>query len=120
MTRLRFVCTALAAVSTFAVLGQSTTAHADPPSGPPAASAAPAPTAAGGAVVVAIAEKAATTSTSTSMGTVMIVLDVLGLVEKGAPKGAARAHAAVRTPIWLQPEPPKTPLFYSSLVVAKF
>jgi hypothetical protein len=109
MTRLRF---ALAAAATLAVLAQTSTAHADPPTGPPAA------TATSGAV--AIAEKTAATSTSASVGTVMVVLDVLGLVEKGAPKGAARVHAAVRIPTWLQPEPPKTPLFYSSLVVAKF
>ena len=107
MTRLRL---ALAAAATLAVLAQTATAKADPPPGPPPAT----------ATAVAIAEKAATTSTGASVGTVMVVLDVLGLVEKGAPKGAARVHAAVRTPTWLQPEPPKTPLFYSSLVVAKF
>ena len=48
-----------------------------------------------------------------------IVLDVLGVVEKGAPKTTA-ATLAPRTPTWLSPDPPKTPLFYSSLVVAKF
>jgi hypothetical protein len=109
MTRLRL---AFAAAATLAVMAQTATAHADPPSGPPPATSA--------AAALAIAEKAATTSTSASVGTVMVVLDVLGLVEKGAPKGAARVHAAVRTPTFLQPEPPKTPLFYSSLVVAKF
>jgi hypothetical protein len=115
MIRLR--CFALAAAATFAVLGQTATAHADPEgAGPPAA----ATTAASSARILTAAEKAVATSASASMGTVMIVLDVLGLVEKGAPKGAARVHAAVRTPTWLQPEPPKTPLIYSSLVVAKF
>jgi hypothetical protein len=109
MTRLRF---ALAAAATFALLAQTATAHADPPAGPPVASSA--------SGAVAAAEKAAATSTSAPVGTVMVVLDVLGLVEKDAPKGAARVHAAVRIPTWLQPEPPKTPLFYSSLVVAKF
>ena len=113
MSRLR--CFALAAAATFAVLGQTTTAHADPDGAGPPAAATPAAKSA-----VAAAEKAVATSASASMGTVMIVLDVLGLVEKGAPKGAARVHAAVRTPTWLQPEPPKTPLIYSSLVVAKF
>jgi len=97
MTHLR--CFALAAAATFAVLGQTTTAHADPPAGPPPAGA---------------------SSTSAPVGAVMDVLDVLGLVDKGAPTGAARVHAALRTPTWLQPEPPPTPLFYSSLVVAKF
>lgn len=116
MSRLRSF--ALAAAATFAVLGQTATAHADDSAGPPAATTTTA--AAASARVVTAAEKAAATSTSASMGTVMIVLDVLGLVEKGAPKGAARVHAAVRTPTWLQPEPPKTPLIYSSLVVAKF
>ncbi len=111
MTRLRH---ALAAAATLAIMAQTATAKADPPApGPP-------PAASNAATAVAIVEKAATTSTSASVGTVMVVLDVLGLVEKGAPKGAARVHAAVRTPTWLQPEPPKTPLFYSSLVVAKF
>ena len=109
MTRLRL---ALVAAATFAVLGQTTTAHADPPAGPP-----PAGSSSG---VVAAAEKTAATSTSASMGTVMVVLDVLGLVDKGAPTGAARVHAALRTPTWLQPEPPPTPVFYSSLVVTKF
>ncbi len=110
MTRPRL---ALAAAATLAVMAQTATAKADPPAGPPSAGSTT-------ATAVAIAEKAATTSTGASVGTVMIVLDVLGLVEKGAPKGAARVHAAVRTPTWLQPEPPKTPLFFSSLVVAKF
>ena len=110
MTRLRL---ALAAAAILAVTAQTATAKADPPAGPP-------PAGTTTATAVAIAEKAATTSTTASVGTVMVVLDVLGLVEKGAPKGAARVHAAVRTPTWLQPEPPKTPLFYSSLVVAKF
>jgi len=110
MTRLR--CFALASAATLAVMAQTATAHADPPAGPP-------PVAPSGGAV-AMAEKAAATSTSATVGTVMVFLDVLGLVEKGAPKGAARVHAAVRTPTWLQPEPPKTPLFYSSLVVAKF
>ena len=114
MTRQRL---ALAAAATLAVMAQTATAKADPPADPPAG-----PPSAGSttATAVAIAEKAATTSTGASVGTVMVVLDVLGLVEKGAPKGAARVHAAVRTPTWLQPEPPKTPLFFSSLVVAKF
>jgi hypothetical protein len=110
MTRLRL---ALAAAATLAIMAQTATAKADPPPSPP-------PAASNAATAVAIVEKAATTSTSASVGTVMVVLDVLGLVEKGAPKGAARVHAAVRTPTWLQPEPPKTPIFYSSLVVAKF
>jgi hypothetical protein len=110
MTRLRL---ALAAAATLAIMAQTATAKADPPPGPP-------PPASHAATAVAIVEKAATTSTSASVGTVKVVLDVIGLVEKGAPKGAARVHAAVRTPTWLQPEPPKTPLFYSSLVVAKF
>lgn len=114
MTRLR--CFALTAAA-LAVLAHAPAAQADPPAGPPAASAAPSTAA---AAVAAGAKKAAVTSTSASVGTVMIVLDVLGLVEKGAPSPAARAHAAVRTPTFLQPEPPKTPLFYSSLVVAKF
>ena len=113
MTRLR--CFALTAAAALAVVAQSGTAHADPTAGPPAAG-----TTAAKTTVADAAQKAAATSTSASVGTVMIVLDVLGLVEKGAPSPAARAHAAVRTPTWLQPEPPKTPLFYSSLVVAKF
>jgi len=97
MTRLR--CLAVAAALTIAAVGQTATAHADPPDAPaPAAAPAPAP-----------------------MGnTVMFVLDALGLADKGAPSPALRAHAKVRTPTWLQPEPPKTPLFYSSVVVAKF
>lgn len=110
MARLR--CFALTAAATFAVLAPTATAHADPPTGPQ--------TARSSSRTVAIAKKVAITSSTLSMGTVMTVLDVLGLVEKGAPTGAARVHAAVRTPTWLQPEPPKTPLFYSSLVVAKF
>lgn len=47
------------------------------------------------------------------------VLDVLGLIEKDAPK-ITFTRAVERTPTWLSPEPPKTPLLYSSLVVAKF
>lgn len=94
MARLR--CFALTAAATFAVLAQTATAHADPPAaGPPALA-------------------------SSVDTTVMLVLDALGLADKGAPSPAARAHAKVRTPTWLQPEPPKTPLFYSSLVIAKF
>jgi hypothetical protein len=107
MSRLR--CFALTVAVALAVLGQAATSRADETAGPPA-----------GASAAESAQKAAATSTSASMGTVMMVLDVLGLVEKGAPSPALRAHAKVRTPTWLQPEPPKTPLFYSSLVVAKF
>ncbi len=104
MTRLR--CLAVAAALTIAAVGQTATAHADPPDAP-----APAPAAA----------PAHVTATSAPMGnTVMFVLDALGLADKGAPSPALRAHAKVRTPTWLQPEPPKTPLLYSSLVVAKF
>ena len=109
MIRLR--CFALAAAA-LAGIAQAATAHADPPAGPPPAGS--------GNGAMAIAEKAAATSTSASMGTVMIVLDMLGLVEKDAPKGAARAHAAVRSPTWIQPEPPPIPFVYSKLVVARF
>ena len=104
MTRLR--CLAVAAAATIAVVAQTATAHADPPAAPAPAPAAPAP--------------ASAMSTVASVGPVATVLDALGLVDKGAPSPAERAHAKVRTPTWLQPEPPKTPLFYSSLVVAKF
>jgi len=106
MTRLR--CLAVAAAATIAVVAQTATAHADPPAAP-----APAPAPAAPAPASAM-------STVASVGPVATVLDALGLVDKGAPSPAERAHAKVRTPTWLQPEPPKTPLFYSSLVVAKF
>ncbi len=106
MTRLR--CFALTAAAMIALVAQTATAHADPPEGP----AKPAP--------VNPATTAATTAAPVGGDTVMFVLDALGLADKGAPSPALRAHAKVRTPIWLQPEPPKTPLLYSSLVVAKF
>jgi hypothetical protein len=106
MTRLR--CLAVAAAVTIAAVGQTVTAHADPPVAADAPSPPP-------------ARVTAVTTSSAPMGnTVMFVLDALGLADKGAPSPALRAHANVRTPTWLQPEPPKTPLFYSSLVVAKF
>ena len=50
------------------------------------------------------------------MGSLMVVLDVLGIMDKDAPQPIA----TTRTATFLQPDPPKTPLFYSSLVVAKF
>ena len=85
------------AAGVLAVLTHATVARAEAPPAPPAAPAAPA----------------------AAMGHLMVVLDVLGVVEKGAPKTTA-ATLAPRTPTWLSPDPPKTPLFYSSLVVAKF
>jgi len=103
MTRLR--CFALTAAAMIALVAQTATAHADPPEGPAAATP---------------AQVTAATAAAPVGNTVMFVLDALGLADKGAPSPALRAHAKVRTPIWLQPEPPKTPLLYSSLVVAKF
>jgi hypothetical protein len=55
-----------------------------------------------------------------AMSGLMTVLDVLGIVEKDAPKEDPFVQAPVRKPTWLAPEPPKTPLLYSSLVVMKF
>ena len=107
MARLHRIVLAVA-VATFAVSTQTTVAHADPPPGPPPASAS-----------VQAAEQIALTNTSAAMGGLMIVLDVLGIVEKNAPKAAAAA-AHARTPIWRTLEAPAKPLLYSSLVVAKF
>lgn len=87
------------AFTLLAMVGQVTVAHAAEPAEPPQA--------------VNAADKLVTSS---SMSGLMVVLDVLGIVEKNAPKGIGHA----RTPTWLAPEPPKTPLLYSSLVVAKF
>ena len=64
--------------------------------------------------------KPVASTASAAMGKVMLVLDVLGIVEKNAAKAVTLARAHARTPTWLAPEPPKTPLLYSSLVVAKF
>ena len=58
---------------------------------------------------------ALTTTSATSMGSLTVVLDVLGFNDD-APKPNVRT----RTATWLQPEPPRTPLLYSSVVVAKF
>lgn len=66
--------------------------------------------------VITPARVALTTTAATSVGSLMIVLDVLGIMEKNGPKPAA----TTRTATFLSPDPPKTPLFYSSLVVAKF
>jgi hypothetical protein len=109
MTRL-LRAAALAASVSLALATQSNAAHAEQASGPPPAWAA-----------VASAEKVATLGTGTAaMGSLMIVLDVLGIVEKDAPKESSLARVPVRKPTWLSPEPPKTPLLYSSVVVAKF
>jgi len=98
------------AVATLALLTHATSARADGPAVAPAVAMPP-------AVPVATPARIALTTTSASpMGSLMVVLDVLGIMEKEAPKPAA----TTRTATFLSPEPPKTPLFYSSLVVAKF
>lgn len=99
----------LAALAALAVLTQPRPARAD---GPIVASVvAPAD------VPAATLARIALMTTSTSpMGSLLVVLDVLGIMEKDAPKPTT----TTRTAIFLSPEPPKTPLFYSSLVVAKF
>ena len=99
------------AVVALAVLTHATSAHADGPAALPVGAVTPA------TVPVATPTRIALTTTSaTPIGSLMVVLDVLGIMEKGAPKPAA----TTRTATFLSPEPPKTPLFYSSLVVAKF
>jgi hypothetical protein len=99
------------AVAALATLTQLNSAHADTPA------VAPVVTVPAIAPQVATPTRIALTTTSAlPIGSLMIVLDVLGIVEKGAPKPAT----TTRTATFLSPEPPKTPLFYSSLVVAKF
>jgi hypothetical protein len=85
---------ALVATVSIAVLTQSTSAHAAQPELP--------------------------ASTGPAMSRLMTVLDVLGIVDKDAPPESELAHVSARKPTWLSPEPPKTPLLYSSLVVMKF
>ena len=98
------------AVATLALLTHATSAHADTPDIVPTVAA---PTAASLATPARIA---LTTASASPIGSLMVVLDVLGIREKDAPKPSA----TTRTATFLSPEPPKTPLFYSSLVVAKF
>ena len=101
MLRRRPSLVVLGAVAALALLTQAGAARADGP------------------VVVPVATPARialTTTSATPMGSLMLVLDVLGIMEKEAPKPAA----TTRTATFLSPEPPKTPVFYSSLVVAKF
>ena len=98
------------AAATLALLTQATPAHAE--------------TVTPGAVTAAMtvasvttpARLALTPAATAAMGSLMVVLDVLGIVERDAPKPVQ----TTRTATWLSPEPPKTPLLYSSLVVAKF
>lgn len=102
--RSSLVASVSAAALGLALLTQTSSAHADPPViAPPAPAATP-------------TRIALTTTSATAMGSLMIVLDVLGIMEKEAPKPSA----TTRTATFLSPEPPKTPLFYSSLTVAKF
>lgn len=95
-------------VAALALLAAPSTARAD---GPAVAVATPA-----SVPVITPARVALTTLSATPIGTLMVVLDVLGIMEKAGPKPAA----TVRSATFLSPDPPKTPLFYSSLVVAKF
>jgi len=93
-----------AAALGLALLTQTSSVHAETPTiAPPAPVATP-------------TRVALTTASASPMGSLMIVLDVLGIMEKEAPKPSA----TTRTATFLSPEPPKTPLFYSSLTVAKF
>jgi hypothetical protein len=98
----------------FALVTASRVAHAEP-TAPPPRPAAP-------QTVRAAAEGLAPTpGTAAMVGHLLVVLDVLGLVEQNAPVVTAPTGRTVaRSPSWLSPEPPKTPLLYSSLVVAKF
>jgi hypothetical protein len=96
------------AVAALATLTQLSSAHAETPAVVTVPAVAP---------QVATPTRLVLAATSASpMGSLMVVLDVLGIMEKDAPKPAA----TTRTATFLSPEPPKTPLFYSSLVVAKF
>lgn len=110
MLRRRPSLVVLGAFAALALLTDASTARAD---GPVVAAPVVAPVS---APVATLARFALTTSSATPMGSVLVVLDVLGIVEKNASKSAA----TTRTATFLSPEPPKTPLFYSSLVVAKF
>ena len=100
----------LGALAALAILSQAASARAD---GPIVAAPVVAPVS---APVATLARIALTTTSATPMGSVLVVLDVLGIVEKNASKSGA----TTRTATFLSPDPPKTPLFYSSLVVAKF
>ena len=109
MLRRRSSLVVPSALAALALLTQAGTARADGPIAAPVVAPVSAP-------VATLARIALTTSSATPMGSVLVVLDVLGIVEKNASKSAA----TTRTATFLSPEPPKTPLFYSSLVVAKF
>jgi hypothetical protein len=109
MLRRRSSPIVLGAVAALALLTQTGAARADGPVVTPVVAPASVP-------IATPARIALTTTSATPMGSLMIVLDVLGIMEKDAPKPAA----TTRTATFLSPEPPKTPLFYSSLVVAKF
>jgi hypothetical protein len=108
---MRFLPSLVASVAVASLLLTGTSAHAEdaPVIAVPAA---PAVTAAS---VTAPARIALTATSASTLGSLMVVLDVLGLMDDH-PKPAA----TTRTATWLQPEPPRTPLLYSSLVVAKF
>ena len=109
MLRRRPSLVVLGAFAALALLTQTGTAQADVPIAAPVVGPVSAP-------VATLARIALTTTSATPMGSVLVVLDVLGIVEKNASKSAA----PTRTATFLSPDPPKTPLFYSSLVVAKF
>ncbi len=95
---------ALGAVAALALLTQTSSARADGP-------AIVAPVVVQPNVSIATPARIALTTSALPMGTLMVVLDVLGIIEKDAPKPAA----TTRTATFLAPEPPN-----SSLVVAKF
>jgi hypothetical protein len=117
MLRLRFAALAPLLTPFALVLALATTeraAHAEP--------SAPKPKPVAPQTVRAAAEALAPTpGTAAVVGHLIVVLDVLGIVEKNAPAAPSVAgRSFARSPSWLSPEPPKTPLLYSSLVVAKF
>jgi hypothetical protein len=101
------------AVAALALLTHPSSALADGPVVPsvPAASVASA-----NVPVASPVRLALTTTSATAMGSLMIVLDVLGIMEKDAPK----PNDKTRTATFLSPEPPKTPILYSTVTVAKF
>lgn len=103
------------AVAALALLTHTGSAHADGPAVVPVAPGRPVVPAVA-PVLSTAARIALTTSSATAMGSLMLVLDVLGIMESDTPKHAP----TTRTATFLSPEPPKTPLIYSSLVVAKF